>query len=45
MWDDARQLNGVSLALFRIMLRDYAPNNFLDRPDRTGVIRLKIDEK
>ncbi len=36
---------GVSFALFRIMLRGYAPNNFLDRPDRTEVIRLKIDEK
>ncbi len=36
---------GVSLAFFRIMLRRYAPHNFLDRPERTEVIRLKIDEK
>ena len=35
---------GVSFALFRIMLRGYAPNNFLDRPERTEMIRLKIDE-
>jgi hypothetical protein len=36
---------GVSFAFFRIMLRGYAPNNFLDRPERTEMIRLRIDEK
>lgn len=37
-------LAGVSLALFRMALRAYAPHNFLDRPERTELIRLKIDE-
>jgi len=37
-------LAGVTLALFRMALRVYAPHNFLDRPERTELIRLKIDE-
>jgi hypothetical protein len=32
------------LATLRILLRGYAPNNFLDRPDRTELIRLKFDK-
>jgi hypothetical protein len=35
---------GLALAIFRIALRGYAPNNFLDRPERTEMIRLKINE-
>ncbi len=35
---------GLAMALFRIALRGYAPNNFLDRPERTELIRLKINE-
>jgi Family of unknown function (DUF6599) len=34
---------GGLFAMFRILLRGYAPNNFLDRPDRTELIRLKFD--
>lgn len=37
-------LAGAALALFRVALRTYAPNNFLDRPERTELIRLKLDE-
>jgi hypothetical protein len=43
-------LAGVSLlagglfATLRILLRGYAPNNFLDRRERTELIRLKFDE-
>ncbi len=37
-------LAGFGIAIFRILLRDYAPNNFLDRPERTEIIRLKLDE-
>jgi hypothetical protein len=40
----ASLLLGVGLALFRVFIRGYAPNNFLDRPERTEIIRLKIDE-
>jgi hypothetical protein len=40
----ASLLLGIGFALFRIFLRGYAPNNFLDRPERTEIIRLKIDE-
>lgn len=36
---------GVCLAAFRLFLRGYAPQNYLDRPERTEIIRLKIDEK
>lgn len=35
---------GVSMGLFRFLLKGYAPNNPLDRPERTEIIRLKIDE-
>ncbi len=35
---------GVAFAVFRILLRGYAPGNIFDRPDRTGMIRLKINE-
>ena len=40
----ASLLLGVAFALFRVFIRGYAPNNFLDRPERTEIIRLKIDE-
>ncbi len=40
----ASLLAGFGIAIFRILLRDYAPNNFLDRPERTEIIRLKLDE-
>jgi hypothetical protein len=36
---------GVGFAAFRLFLRGYAPHNYLDRPERTEIIRLKIDEK
>jgi len=35
---------GVVLAILRIGLRTYAPHNILDRPERTELIRLKINE-
>jgi len=35
---------GAGIAAFRLLLRKYAPNNYLDRPERTEIIRLKIDE-
>ena len=35
---------GFGIAVFRILLRGYAPNNILDRPERTEIIRLKLDE-
>jgi hypothetical protein len=35
---------GFCIAVFRILLRAYAPGNLLDRPERTEVIRLKLDE-
>jgi hypothetical protein len=35
---------GIAFATFRVLLRGYAPNNILDRPERTEIIRLKIDE-
>ena len=37
-------LLGVGLATFRLFLRGYAPNNFLDRPERTEMIRLRLNE-
>jgi hypothetical protein len=37
-------LVGIGFAAFRILLRGYAPNNYFDRPERTEIIRLKIDE-
>jgi hypothetical protein len=33
---------GVVLAVFRWMLRQYVPNNFLDRPERTEITRLRL---
>lgn len=36
---------GISIAAFRFFLRGYAPNNYLDRPERTEMIRLKLNEK
>jgi hypothetical protein len=38
-------LAGASFAFFRVWLRGYAPQNILDRPARTEMIRLKINEK
>ncbi len=35
---------GVGFAVFRLVLRGYAPRNYLDRPERTEIIRLKINE-
>jgi hypothetical protein len=35
---------GILIAMTRVGLRVWAPGNFLDRPDRTGLIRLKLDE-
>ncbi len=37
-------LLGLGIAIFRVMLRTYAPGNPLDRPERTEVIRLKLHE-
>ncbi len=37
-------LLGVGLAMFRVFLREYAPNNFLDRPERTEMIRLRLND-
>ncbi len=37
-------LIGVGMAAFRLFLRGYAPNNFLDRPERTEIIRLRLNE-
>ncbi len=38
-------LLGVSMAVFRVFLRGYAPGNFLDAPERTEMIRLRLDEQ
>jgi len=35
---------GFGFAVFRLLLRGYAPHNYLDSPERTEIIRLKIDE-
>ncbi len=35
---------GVGMAMFRVFLRGYAPNNFLDRPERTEMIRLRLND-
>lgn len=35
---------GIAFAAFRLGIRAYAPNNPLDRPERTELIRLKINE-
>jgi hypothetical protein len=37
-------LAGGLFATFRLLLRGYAPDNFLDRRDRTELIRLKFDD-
>jgi hypothetical protein len=37
-------LLGVGLAAFRMFLRTYAPGNFLDAPQRTEMIRLRLSE-
>ena len=37
-------LLGVGLAVFRMFLRDYAPGNFLAAPERTEMIRLRLNE-
>jgi hypothetical protein len=37
-------LAGIGFAVFRLVLRGYAPGNYFDRPERTEIIRLKIDE-
>lgn len=36
---------GITAGVFRFLLRYHFPNNPFDRPDRTGMIRLKIHEK
>lgn len=36
---------GLSIAGLRLYLRRRLPNNFFDDPERTGLIRLKLDEK
>jgi hypothetical protein len=36
---------GVGIAMFRILLRGYAPGNYLDRPERTEMIRLRLSDK
>jgi len=33
---------GVSFAIFRFVLREYAPKNILDRPERTEITRLRL---
>ncbi len=35
---------GAGMAAFRVFLRGYAPNNFLDNPERTGMIRLQLND-
>jgi len=35
---------GIGMAAFRVILRGYAPNNFLDRPERTEMIRLRLND-
>ncbi len=37
-------VTGIAIAAFRIILRGYAPSNFLDRPERTEIIRLHLNE-
>jgi hypothetical protein len=37
-------LAGIAIAVFRLVLRGYAPRNFLDRPERTELIRLHLNE-
>jgi len=36
---------GVLLGITRILIRGLSPNNFLNRSERTEIIRLKINEK
>lgn len=38
-------LLGVGMAVFRVILRGYAPGNFLDAPERTEMIRLRLNEQ
>ncbi len=40
----ASVLLGLGIAVVRILMRGYVPNNPLDRPERTELIRLKLDE-
>ena len=37
-------VGGISIAVFRLVLRRYAPRNYLDRPERTEMIRLNLHE-
>jgi hypothetical protein len=37
-------LAGMLIALTRVLMRRYAPGNPLDRPERTELIRLKLNE-
>jgi hypothetical protein len=37
-------LAGIGMGAFRLALRTYAPRNFLDRPERTEMIRLNLDQ-
>ena len=37
-------VGGAIVRTLRILLRGYAPNNILDRPDRTELIRLRFDK-
>jgi hypothetical protein len=36
---------GAGFAVFRLILRDYAPGNYFDRPERTEMIRLRLNEE
>jgi hypothetical protein len=38
-------LAGAGFGFFRVWLRNYAPQNYFDRPERTEMTRLKINEK
>ena len=37
-------LTGMLIAVTRILMRRFAPGNVLDRPERTEIIRLKLNE-
>ena len=37
-------LSGLLIAVTRVLMRRYAPGNPLDRPERTEIIRLKLNE-
>jgi uncharacterized protein DUF6599 len=37
-------LTGLAIAVTRVLMRRFAPGNVLDRPERTEIIRLKLNE-